>query len=60
MNIFRTRLDITIATSLKKSASYLQHLLMKVAVAVSLKLCLFTARVLLSASPARNQQVGQL
>ena len=37
----------TIQKGLFGSVSYIQHLLMKAAVATSLKLCLFTARILL-------------
>lgn len=39
--------------------SYLQHLLMRVAVAISLKLCLFTARVLLGTSRNSGKQANQ-
>jgi hypothetical protein len=39
--------------------SYLQHLVMRVAVAVSLKLCVFTAQVLLDASSQSREQIGQ-
>lgn len=39
--------------------SSLQHLLMKAAVAVSLKLCLFTARVLLGSTASARQQASQ-
>ncbi|MEM6599537.1 MAG: hypothetical protein AAF810_13970 [Cyanobacteria bacterium P01_D01_bin.36] len=43
-----------ITSQLVRGASAVQHLCMKTAVAVSLKLCLFTARVLLNSS-ARGQ-----
>lgn len=33
------------------SMSYVQHLVMRAAIALSLKLCLFTARVLLNSRP---------
>lgn len=50
MNLFRS-----FQSALGNSVSYLQHLVMKVAVAASLKLCIFTARVLLDSSqPARQ------
>lgn len=50
MNLFRS-----FQSALGNSVSYLQHWVMKVAVAVSLKLCLFTVRVLLgSSAPARR------
>ena len=50
MNLFRS-----FQSALGNSVSYLQHLVMKAAVAVSLKLCIFTARVLLGSSqPARR------
>lgn len=39
--------------------SSLQHVLMAVAVAASLKLCMFTARVLLSANAEARQQANQ-
>ena len=39
--------------------SSLQHLLMRAAVAASLKLCLFTARVLLGSSAGSRQQASQ-
>ena len=39
--------------------SSLQHLLMRAAVAVSLKLCLFTARVLLGSTASSRQQASQ-
>ncbi len=39
--------------------SYLQHLLMRVAVAISLKLCLFTARVLLGTSSDSGKHANQ-
>ena len=38
--------------------SSLQHLLMRAAVAVSLKLCLFTARVLLGSTASSRQQAS--
>jgi len=31
--------------------SYVQHLVMRIAIALSLKLCLFTARILLNSKP---------
>jgi hypothetical protein len=39
--------------------SYIQHLVMKAAVAISLKLCIFTAQVLLNASSQSREQIGQ-
>ncbi|MEL7350937.1 MAG: hypothetical protein AAFN38_05855 [Cyanobacteria bacterium J06560_5] len=39
--------------------SYLQHILMKAAVAASLQLCLFTARVLLKASPSSHGRTSR-
>ncbi len=39
--------------------AYLQHLLMRVAVAISLKLCLFTARVLLNTSSDSGKHANQ-
>ncbi len=47
----------SVKASLFGSMSYLQHLLMRAAVATSLKLCLFTARTLLSSTP--KQRAGQ-
>ncbi|MFK8183302.1 MAG: hypothetical protein AB8B99_07995 [Phormidesmis sp.] len=41
--------------SLFGSLSYVQHLVMKAAIAFSLKLCLFTARVLLSSSAQTSE-----
>ncbi len=58
MNIFSTRLA-AIQTSYKGCVSYLQRILMKAAVAVSLQLCLFTARVLLNDSKTDHNQAGQ-
>lgn len=52
-NLF-TQLVSPFYTSVQKSlfgsVSYVQHLLMKAAVATSLKLCLFTARILLGST----------
>lgn len=39
--------------------SYLQQVLMKVAVAVSLQLCLFAARILLNSGESAREQTGQ-
>ncbi len=39
--------------------SYLQHVLMKAAVAVSLQLCLFAARILLNSGESAREQTGQ-
>ena len=50
MNLFRS-----ISLALGNGISYLQHLVMKVAVAASLKLCIFTARILMNSSPAQRQ-----
>ncbi len=47
----------TVQKGLFGSVSYVQHLLMKAAVATSLKLCLFTARVLLGSTS--KQQPSQ-
>lgn len=44
------RLVQSVAKALGYCAHYAQHVLMKAAVAVSLKLCLFTARTLLQSS----------
>ena len=41
-------------SALAKGVSYLQHLVMRVAVAASLKLCMFTARVLMDDSEHRQ------
>lgn len=54
MNLFRS-----FQSALGNSASYLQHLFMKVAVAASLKLCIFAARVLLGSSEPTRRQAGQ-
>ena len=59
MNFLRNRITGPLKTSLVAGVSYLQHMLMKAAVAISLKLCLFTARVLLNTSPAQNRQASQ-
>ncbi len=48
--ILSSRLVQSFNASLSRCASSLQHLLMKAAVAVSLKLCWFAARILLNAS----------
>ncbi|MEM6449681.1 MAG: hypothetical protein AAF703_05125 [Cyanobacteria bacterium P01_D01_bin.105] len=37
------------------SLSYVQHLVMKVAIAFSLKLCIFTARVLLNSNVSASE-----
>ena len=50
MNLFRL-----LSQALGNSVSYLQHLVMKVAVAASLKLCIFTARVLLGSSQSARR-----
>ena len=52
-------LTTSLQASLAKGVSAFQHMLMKAAVAVSLKLCLFTARVLLNASPASHGRASQ-
>lgn len=46
--------------ALGNSVSYVQHLFMKVAVAASLKLCMFTARVLLGSPEPARRQAGQV
>ncbi len=50
MNLFRS-----FQSALVNSVAYVQHLVMKVAVAVSLKLCIFTAHVLLGSSESARQ-----
>ena len=54
MNLFRS-----FQSALANAVSYVQHLVMKVAVAASLKLCIFTARVLLGSSEPARRRVGQ-
>ena len=49
-----SRLANSVVKALSHCAYFLQHLLMKLAVAVSLQLCLFTARVLLASSARRR------
>ncbi|MEL6552347.1 MAG: hypothetical protein AAFQ63_02610 [Cyanobacteria bacterium J06621_11] len=49
-NFLSSRLIQQSSSILGKVASSVQHLLMKAAVAISLKLCLYTARVLLNAA----------
>ncbi|MEM8502023.1 MAG: hypothetical protein AAF716_02595 [Cyanobacteria bacterium P01_D01_bin.1] len=56
--ILHSRLFRSAAASVKRSASLLQHLLMRVAVAISLKLCWFAAQFLLNGSARR--QAGTL
>ena len=58
-SILSSRLVQSFSTGFGYSASFLQHLLMKAAVAISLKLCWFTARVLLNSS-ARNRAESAL
>ncbi len=58
-SFFLTRLLRPLASGLASCLSSLQHLLMKAAVAFSLKLCLFTARVLLGADTRTRQQASQ-
>ncbi len=53
-SILSSRLIQSLGRGLGYCVSSLQHLLMRAAVAISLKLCLFTARTLLNAS-ARPQ-----
>lgn len=53
-SILSSRLVQTFTSSLGRCVSFAQHLLMKAAVAISLKLCWFAARILLNA-PARSQ-----
>ncbi len=53
-SILSSRLIQSFSNGLGYCVSALQHLLMKAAVAISLKLCMFTARVLLN-STGRNQ-----
>lgn len=55
MNLLRS-----MTATLGQGLSYLQHLMMKLAVATSLKLCIFTARVLMSSSGSAQRQAGQL
>ena len=54
MNLFRA-----FRSALGNALVYLQHLVMKVAVAVSLQLCIFTARVLLDSSEPERRQAEQ-
>ncbi|MEL6603589.1 MAG: hypothetical protein AAFP20_10245 [Cyanobacteria bacterium J06614_10] len=44
-----SRLTTSFFTAIRSGIGAIQHVLMKAAVAISLKLCLFTARVLLNA-----------
>jgi len=53
-SLLSSRLIQSLGLGFGYCVSSVQHLLMKAAVAVSLKLCLFTARILLNAS-ARSQ-----
>ncbi len=53
------RLVLPFTRGLANCLYSLQHLLMKAAVAFSLKLCLFTARVLLGAGNRNHQQTSQ-
>ena len=55
MNLIRS-----VTVTLGKGISYFQHLMMKAAVATSLKLCIFTARILMSSSESAQRQAGQL
>ena len=52
-------LTTSLQASLAKGVSAFQHMLMKAAVAASLKLCIFTARVLLNSSPASHGRTSQ-
>lgn len=54
MSLFRS-----VSLALGNGISYLQHLVMKAAVAASLKLCIFTARVLMGSSQSAQRQAGQ-
>ncbi|MGB3297316.1 MAG: hypothetical protein WBA76_03525 [Phormidesmis sp.] len=56
---FFNRLISSFQKGLGLCIAALQHLLMKAAVAVSLKLCLFTARVLMGAKSSSRQPAGQ-
>lgn len=53
------RLKNSLQTALSGGVSYLQHVSMKAAVAASLKLCLFTVRVLLHSSSSSREQTSQ-
>ena len=55
MNLLRS-----VLLAFGSGVSYLQHLMMKLAVATSLKLCIFTARVLMNSSQPAQRQAGQL
>ncbi len=55
-SILSSRLAQSFSNGLSYCVSAVQHLLMRVAVAILLKLCLFTARVLLN--PASRSQTG--
>lgn len=57
--ILSNRLVQSFVANLGNCASFLQHLLMRAAVAISLKLCWFAARVLLKSS-ARTQASSTL
>jgi hypothetical protein len=58
-SFFLNRLVLPLTSGLANGMYSLQHLLMKAAVAFSLKLCLFTARVLLNADDRPQQRASQ-
>ena len=53
-SILSSRLVQSLSNCFGTYASYLQHLLMKAAVVISLKLCWVTARILLKGSARRR------
>ncbi len=53
-SILSSRLVQSLNAGLGHCVSLLQHLLMKAAVAISLKLCWFTARILLNGSAGKR------
>ncbi|MEL6354561.1 MAG: hypothetical protein AAFR58_22835 [Cyanobacteria bacterium J06627_28] len=57
-SLFDSRLVKPVLRGLSSSIYAVQHALMKVAIAFSLKLCLFTARVLMGS--AERRQAGSL
>jgi hypothetical protein len=59
LSFLSNRLFRPLKSGLARCVYLFQHLLMKAAVAFSLKLCLFTARILLGANDRADQQTSQ-
>ncbi|NJM95959.1 MAG: hypothetical protein HC800_00945 [Phormidesmis sp. RL_2_1] len=59
MNIRLERSLFLPQVGLKKCVAYCQSILMRAAVAISLKLCLFTAKVLLNTARPVDQRASQ-